>query len=92
LELRGIPLVYDARRETLTCLDHSVPLKPVNGKIGLRLLVDRTSIEVFGNAGALYLPLGVILDPENRSLELSARGGEARIESLEIYKLASIWS
>jgi len=36
-------------------------LKQVDGKIHLELLVDRTSIEIFGNDGRVYMPIGVIL-------------------------------
>jgi sucrose-6-phosphate hydrolase SacC (GH32 family) len=55
------------------------------------VLVDRTSIEIFGNDGRVYLPLGAVLDPGNRSLSVSARGGEARIERLELFELRSVW-
>jgi hypothetical protein len=37
------------------------------------------------------MPLGVILDDENRSLEAFSRGGSTWIESLEVYELRSAW-
>jgi sucrose-6-phosphate hydrolase SacC (GH32 family) len=63
----------------------------VNGCIRLRMLVDRTSVDIFGNDGSLYMPMGVIVPHDNLSLEISARGGAARINSLEVYPLKSSW-
>jgi len=45
----------------------------VNGGIRLRLLVDRTSVDIFGNDGSLYMPMGVIVPHDNLALELSVR-------------------
>jgi sucrose-6-phosphate hydrolase SacC (GH32 family) len=91
LIVRGVPVLYDVRQETLSCLGKSLPLRPVDGRICLRLLVDRTSLEIFANAGRVYLPLGVVFEAENRALEVFARGEGAQIEELVIHELASIW-
>jgi fructan beta-fructosidase len=91
LVIRGIPVAYDARTQSLTCQGRTAPLQPVNGRVRLQVLVDRASIEVFGNDGHVAMPLGVILDDENRSLEAFSRGGSTWIESLEVYELRSAW-
>ncbi|MBI2926398.1 MAG: GH32 C-terminal domain-containing protein [Verrucomicrobia bacterium] len=91
LNLRGVPVTYDVKRQELSCKDKKATLTPVGGKIRLRLLVDRTSIDIFGNDGRLYMPMGVILPPENRSLEIFARGGAAEIASLKVHELKSAW-
>ncbi len=91
LEVRGVPVTWNARSNTLTCHGMKAPLKPVDGKIFLELIVDRLSIEIFGNRGRIYMPIGVILDPMNRKLGLIARGGPAHITLLEIYELRSCW-
>ena len=41
----------------------------------------------FGNDGQLYMPLGVVMASDNKSLGVSAKGGEAQINSLEAYEL-----
>ncbi len=82
---------YNVSQGALTCRGVSIPLEPVDGMICLRALVDRTSIEIFANDGRIYLPLGVVLDPQNQELEAFARGGEARIEKLVACELGSIW-
>ena len=82
---------YAVEKQELSCLDRKASLKPVNGKIKLRLLVDRTTTDVFGNDGGLYMPMGMILPADKTALELSAQGGNARINSLKVYELNSAW-
>ena len=90
-KLRGVAVVYDAKAQELSCEGKRALLKLVNGCIRLRMFVDRTSIDIFGNAGSLYMPMGVIVPHDNLSLEISAQGGAARINSLEVYRLKSSW-
>ena len=51
----GPSLLYRNRRKTLHCLGRTAPLELADGRIKLHVLVDRTSIEVFANAGAATL-------------------------------------
>lgn len=90
--LRGVAVNYDVKKQELSCLDRKAALKSVDGKIKLRLLVDHTSVDIFGNDGALYMPMGMILPADKTALELSAKDGSARIYSLTIYELKSAWS
>jgi fructan beta-fructosidase len=89
--LRGVPVTYDVQEETLACQDEKALLKPVDGKIRLRMLVDRTSIDIFGNDGRLYMPMGVIVPAENRTLQLICAGGTAKINALDVFELKSAW-
>ena len=89
--VRGTPVTYDVPHQTLSCRGSSATLKPVNGTVRLQLLVDRTSLEVFGNGGAAYLPRGVIPPEANKSLEVFTKGGSATVNSLEVYELQSAW-
>src|SRR5262249_41359148 len=77
--LRGVPVTYDVGKQQLTCSGKTAPLKMIDGKIRLRLLVDRTSIDIFGNDGWLYMPMGVIVPERDRSLSIYARGDNAKI-------------
>ncbi|MBI5387929.1 MAG: GH32 C-terminal domain-containing protein [Verrucomicrobia bacterium] len=90
-KLRGVPVVFDAIQQELSCRGKKAPLKPVDGRIRLRLLVDRTSIDIFGHDGRLYMPMGTIVPEDNRTLEIYAKGGDARINALEIHELKSAW-
>jgi len=89
--VRGLPVVYSPMHKTLSCWTASAPLEPQDGKVKLEVLVDRTSIEVYANDGLLYMPVGVIPSEQIRSLELFTRGGDTKVESLEVYELRSAW-
>jgi sucrose-6-phosphate hydrolase SacC (GH32 family) len=91
-DLRGVKLTYDVQRQELSCLNKKAPLQAQGGRIQLRVLVDLTSMDIFGNDGRLYMPMGMSIAPENRSLQIYAKAGSARIESLEIFELQSAWT
>ena len=86
-----MPVVYDVKKAELSCRDKRAPLPPVDGKFRLRMFVDRTSIDIFGNDGRLYMPMGMLLKQSDRSLGLAAAGGTAKILSLEVDELKSAW-
>ena len=87
LKVRGETLKYDAKKKELQCRGKKTDLKPVGGKIKLQVLVDRTSLEVFGNAGQRCLSFSFPFDPKQRDLAFSAEGGAAGVPSLEVYEL-----
>ena len=89
--IRDIPVLYDVEKQELSCQGNKASLKPVNGRIHLELLVDRTSIEIFGNNGRVYMPVGVVLADNSKSLEIFTKGGNTEVESLEINELNSAW-
>jgi sucrose-6-phosphate hydrolase SacC (GH32 family) len=89
--IHGVPVTYNAAKQRLSCRGEEAPLKPVDGKIRLRLLVDRVSIEIFANDGRVYMPMGVILADENKALEVFTKGDDVELTSLDVYELKSIW-
>lgn len=91
LTLRGVPVVYDVKKEQLACRGKTAPLKPENGVVRLRVLVDRGSVEIFGNAGRIALSAGGVLAPEERSVGVFAKGGAGKVNALEVYELKSAW-
>jgi len=91
-DLRGVSIVYDATTQELSCNVKKAPLKVKSGRIRLRMLVDRTSIEIFGNDGRLYMPMGVVINSSNTSLHLYAEGNGAFINTLEVSELKPIWT
>jgi fructan beta-fructosidase len=90
--LRGVPVTYDAEKQELSCADKKAPLRMQNGRIRLRFLIDRTSVEIFGNEGRLYMAMGVKVPSEDMSLHISAKNGAAVLNSLNAYELKSIWN
>jgi fructan beta-fructosidase len=89
--IRGVPVVYDAAKQELTCRDKRNPLPPIDGKVRLQILVDATSLEIFGNDGLLYMPMAAGFDPNDHSLALTATECSVRFTSLEANELKSIW-
>lgn len=91
LVIRGIPINYNAQTQTLSCQGRSAPLPLVHGHLQLRVLVDRASLEIFGNDGQVYMPIGVIPKDDDHSLALQVQGGTARVCSLDVFEMRSAW-
>ena len=90
--LRGEEVFYDVAEQTLSALGESVPLALNNdGRITLHILLDRTSLEIFGNEGLVFMPFCFLPELSDTNLTVFAEGGNARIESLEAYELHSAW-
>lgn len=90
LFVRGIPVRYHAGAKVLSCLGCSAPLALREGKVKLRAIVDRTSIEISANDGEVFMPVGVIPSDELHEVEVFVRGGEARVAG-EVRELRSGW-
>jgi sucrose-6-phosphate hydrolase SacC (GH32 family) len=91
LLVRGTEIRYDVADSTLWCLGMSAPLEAVDGRIRLRVLVDRVSLEIFGNDGRVSLTTYFHPEPEDRSLGTFSIGGACRAVTLVAYALRSIW-
>jgi fructan beta-fructosidase len=66
-------------------------MHPVDGKISLQVLVDRPMIEICGNHGRVAITSPRESLGELQKIQAFAKGGEATLESLEVFELASIW-
>ncbi len=91
LAVRGMPVVYSADRHEVVCGDRRSPLFPLNGKVRLQVLADRTSLEIFGNEGLLYMPMAAKFAPADQPLALTVTGAPVRFDSIEAWELKSIW-
>ena len=89
--IRGLPVLYNAAKQEITCGKAVGALRPVEGRVRLEVLVDRASIELFGNGGETYLVAGLIPADDSKSLELISKGGTATVKSLKVYELRSAW-
>lgn len=93
--LRGHTVAYAIKEKpienTLRSAQLTAPLAPQNGRIKLRILVDRTTVETFGNDGEVVIPTCFLPGENNQRLELFATGGNAKILSLDVYPMRSIW-
>ena len=91
---RGQRLVYEPAGEKLACLGRTAGLALVNGRLQLRLLLDRTSIEVMGQGGQMTMS-SCFVPPRDQSadkpLTFFSNGGAAKIVSLKVRTLKSAW-
>jgi levanbiose-producing levanase len=55
------------------------------------VLVDRTSIEIFGNGGELSFTACFLPDEQASVLSLRVEGGSSQIVSLKAFPLRSAW-
>ena len=70
---------------------HAARLAPVNGMVELRILVDRSVVEVFAEDGRVTITDRVFPQPGSTGVSLYSEGGEARIVSLDAWTLQSAW-
>ena len=84
--------VKEGKRDgTFRSGDLSARMGLKDGRIRMRILVDRTSVEAFGNDGEVVIPSCFLPDDNNRRLELFATGGVAEVVALDIWPLHSAW-
>jgi fructan beta-fructosidase len=89
--IRGQKVEYSAADQQLTALGAKAPLPLDGGHLRLRILVDRTSVEVFAGRGRLSMATCFVPDAGNRSLSLTVAGGTATAAQLDVWEMASIW-
>jgi levanase/fructan beta-fructosidase len=92
LLVRGIAIDYSVRSQQLSFLGNTaaLPLMP-DGHLRLRILVDRLSVEVFGNNGLVSMTSYAELDPKMRSVSLRSYQGDHLIHELRVAKIESVW-
>jgi fructan beta-fructosidase len=87
LTIGGRKIVYDVAQKTL----EGMPLSPVDGKIQIQLLVDRSSLEVCGNQGRVYQTCEFRAAGPIQAVQAWSDGAEARLLRLEVHELKSAW-
>ena len=90
-EIRGFKVVYDSESQTLSSCGTLAELPPVAGLIRLRILLDRTSVEVYGNDGRVYIPHVIFPGDDDRSVRAICTRGEVKINYLRVHELMSAW-
>ena len=63
------------------------PTFETNGKVSLRIFIDRSSIEIFGNGGRFVMTNIVFPNEPYCTLSVSSAGGNARLNNLKIYSM-----
>jgi len=87
LDIGGNRIVYDVAGAKL----NDAPLKPVNGKVTIQVLVDRPMMEIIGNNGRVFITAQRKQRGAVDAIEAYANGGAGRLVRLEVHELKSIW-
>lgn len=91
LMIHGEKVAYKPAEKKLAVCGKDVPMDTRDGKIRLRILVDWTSIEVFGNDGALSFTSCLNRESPKAGIRAFAGDGGGAIRSLDVWELKSIW-
>jgi len=92
LKLYDQEIRYHFKNRVLSASGCHAPLMPVNGEIEMQVLVDRTSLELFGNGGEVSLSSCFVPQSPKTGLELLAENGAVEVKLFTVYKLKSIWN
>lgn len=86
---------FDRRRSGVTDFSESFPAVTAaptfetDGKLSLRIFIDRSSIEYFGNEGRSVMTNIVFPTEPYTTLSFTAAGGKAKLKNLKIYSLTA---
>lgn len=69
----------------------SLKLTPDGNKITLRIIVDTSVIDIFGNKGEAAINTLFFPEPTSVGMEFFAVGGDVTIDTMEIYQMKSIY-
>ena len=87
LDIGGNRIEYDVEAGTLM----DAPLKPADGKLTIRALVDRPMLEIYGNHGRVIITIPREVTGEVGTVKAFAAGGAAELEKMTVNELESIW-
>ncbi len=91
LRALGETVQYDVQAAELVSHGHRAPLAPDGGRIRIRAIVDRTSLEVFGNDGRVSLSSCVLFPPQAAGIEVFSEGGASTLLRVTAYPLRRVW-
>lgn len=65
------------------------PLKAENGKVTLRILVDWSSVEVFGGSGEAVITDQIFPDPDSQGVQVFAENGSVELDRARVWHLGT---
>lgn len=89
--VRGATIAYDAKKQELIVNGHRAPAPLRDGKQRLTIFCDRTGLEVFASDGLAFVPMPFHPKADDFTLAVEAKGGSAKLNSLQVHELKSAW-
>ncbi len=90
-KIRGKEIKYDRAKKELSIGNIIAPIELAKGNLHLRILVDRSSIEIYADQGQIVISSCFIPDIKNQTLSIETQGIQAKINSLQVYSLKSMY-
>jgi sucrose-6-phosphate hydrolase SacC (GH32 family) len=87
----GTELMYNVKRGTLSLLGQTIGLAPVDNRITLDVLIDRSSVECYANGGIANISALLFAPESDRKYTLFNNGGELLVEELTITEINSVY-
>lgn len=91
VHVKGLEMVYDIKSKTLDLAGTKTVLEPVGGKIEMRFLLDRMSVELYANDGRVSFTKCFVPGENTRSSPFVFGTKEAATFQWTAYELSSIW-
>ncbi|MBA2479315.1 MAG: glycoside hydrolase family 32 protein [Planctomycetes bacterium] len=85
MRINGCELRYDAVRQTARFQNHTLALPLCEGELRMRLVVDRTSVELFAADGRICASFCYLPEACEDALSISAQGGAATVRALVVH-------
>jgi sucrose-6-phosphate hydrolase SacC (GH32 family) len=90
-DIRGEKLVYNTVEKQLYFMGTKSEPFTTGNKIKLRFIIDRNSIEIYGNKGEINFTRLFYPKASNKKLSLTSSSGRFFIKSMALYRLEPIW-
>lgn len=89
LVLRGEKIRYSPSKQKLEWGSIRAPLPLAGKRLQLRALVDRSSVEIFADAGHVSISRAVFFEPQEVAFSLTAEGSPALARSISVSHIKS---
>jgi sucrose-6-phosphate hydrolase SacC (GH32 family) len=89
--VRGVPVVYDVKKQELSVNGHRAPAPMRDGSQSLIVYADRTAFEVFASDGLAYVPMPVVPKANDKTIVINVKGATVHFSTLELHTLKSAW-
>ncbi|MEC8868340.1 MAG: GH32 C-terminal domain-containing protein, partial [Pseudomonadota bacterium] len=90
MTIRGVPLTFDFERRVVNFRDSNVPMVGKD-RVSVRLLIDRTSVELFLGGGRVSASFCYLPDAYVAPLVFNVLSGAARLDGVRVKRVADIW-
>lgn len=91
LLVRGMPVVIRIGKQEVTCGGRTTRAREVEGRFTVRVIADRTSLEVFVNGGESSMLLPGAFVPNAPTVQVDGGTGVIPVHELVVRELKSAW-